>query len=126
MSEIITVGLDLAKTVFQARGADASGCAVLRKMSAKGTLHLKPQTQCVDLEALRQIGLQRLGHGKDRERGITRWNRNGRRNRREIGHQETPKWGTGSGPGALSRAPSGLIFPRPSLPLEPMRFVRLA
>ena len=31
MSEIITVGLDLAKNVFQVHGADASGWAVLRK-----------------------------------------------------------------------------------------------
>ena len=31
MSEIITVGLDLAKNVFQAHGADATGSAVLRK-----------------------------------------------------------------------------------------------
>lgn len=31
MSEISTVGLDLAKTVFQAHGADASGQAVLRR-----------------------------------------------------------------------------------------------
>jgi len=31
MSEITTVGLDLAKTVFQVHGADASGRAVLRK-----------------------------------------------------------------------------------------------
>ncbi|WP_112311428.1 IS110 family RNA-guided transposase [Pseudogemmobacter bohemicus] len=31
MSEITTVGLDLAKNVFQAHGADASGQAVLRK-----------------------------------------------------------------------------------------------
>lgn len=31
MSEIITVGLDLAKDVFQAHGADASGWAVLHK-----------------------------------------------------------------------------------------------
>lgn len=31
MSEIITVGLDLAKTVFQVHGADACGRAVLRK-----------------------------------------------------------------------------------------------
>ena len=31
MSEIITVGFDLAKNVFQAHGADASGRAVLRK-----------------------------------------------------------------------------------------------
>ena len=31
MSEIITVGLDLAKNVFQVHGADATGGAVLRK-----------------------------------------------------------------------------------------------
>jgi transposase len=31
MSEMITVGLDLAKTVFQAHGGDAWGHAVLRK-----------------------------------------------------------------------------------------------
>lgn len=31
MSEIITVGLDLAKNVFQAHGADVLGRAVLRK-----------------------------------------------------------------------------------------------
>ncbi|KFI24312.1 transposase [Haematobacter missouriensis] len=31
MSKITTVGLDLAKNVFQAHGADASGQAVLRK-----------------------------------------------------------------------------------------------
>lgn len=31
MSEIITVGLDLAKNLFQAHGADASVRAVLRK-----------------------------------------------------------------------------------------------
>lgn len=31
MSEISTVGLDLAKTVFQVHGADGSGQAVLRR-----------------------------------------------------------------------------------------------
>ena len=31
MSKIITAGLNLAKDVFQAHGADASGQAVLRK-----------------------------------------------------------------------------------------------
>ncbi len=31
MAEITTVGLDLAKNVFQAHGADISGQAVLRK-----------------------------------------------------------------------------------------------
>jgi len=31
MSEIVTVGLDLAKNVFQVHGADGAGQAVLRK-----------------------------------------------------------------------------------------------
>ncbi len=31
MSEILTVGLDLAKNVFQVHGADSAGHAVLRK-----------------------------------------------------------------------------------------------
>ncbi len=31
MSEIITVGLDLEKNVFQVHGADTKGAAVLRK-----------------------------------------------------------------------------------------------
>ena len=31
MTEITTVGLDLAKSVFQVHGADASGCGMLRK-----------------------------------------------------------------------------------------------
>ncbi len=31
MSEIITVGLDLAKNVFQVHGADGAGRAVVRK-----------------------------------------------------------------------------------------------
>jgi transposase len=31
MSEVSTIGLDLAKLVFQAHGADASGNIVLRK-----------------------------------------------------------------------------------------------
>ena len=33
MSEIITVGLDLAKNVFQAHGADASGRTVLVRVA---------------------------------------------------------------------------------------------
>ncbi len=36
MSEIITVGLDLAKNVFHVHGADASGQAVLRKKLRRG------------------------------------------------------------------------------------------
>ena len=36
MSEIATVGLDLAKNVFQVHGADASGRAVLRRTLRRG------------------------------------------------------------------------------------------
>jgi hypothetical protein len=55
-----------------------------------GALHLKPQTQRVDLEALGEIRLQHFGDGEDRGRGIARWNGNGRRNECEIGHREAP------------------------------------
>ena len=59
--------------------------------TAKGAFHLEAQTQRVNLEALGEIGLQRLGHGEDRGRGIARWNRNGRRDSSEIGHRGTPE-----------------------------------
>jgi transposase len=36
MSEIITVGLDLAKNVFQVHGADSAGRAILRKKLRRG------------------------------------------------------------------------------------------
>ncbi|GLO68681.1 hypothetical protein MACH17_01980 [Phaeobacter inhibens] len=36
MSEIITVGLDLAKNVFQVHGADRAGRAILRKKLRRG------------------------------------------------------------------------------------------
>jgi transposase len=36
MSEVTTVGLDLAKTVFQVHGIDGSGAAVLRKRLRRG------------------------------------------------------------------------------------------
>lgn len=36
MSEIITIGLDLAKNVFQVHGADTAGRAILRKKLRRG------------------------------------------------------------------------------------------
>jgi transposase len=47
MSEIITVGLDLAKNVFQVHGADTAGRAILRKRLRRGQVleffeHLRP------------------------------------------------------------------------------------
>ena len=70
MSDIITVGLDLAKNVFQVHGADASGVGVLRKKLRRGQVlaffsHLPPCL--VAMEACggahfwgREIG--KLGH----------------------------------------------------------------
>ena len=36
MSEVLTIGLDLAKNVFQVHGADASGAVVFRKQLRRG------------------------------------------------------------------------------------------
>jgi len=36
MSEVTTIGLDLAKHVFQVHGVDRSGAAVLRKQLRRG------------------------------------------------------------------------------------------
>ena len=36
MSEVTTIGLDLAKHVFQVHGVDASGAVVLRKQLRRG------------------------------------------------------------------------------------------
>ena len=49
MSDIITVGLDLAKNVFQVHGADGAGQAVLRKkLRRKQVLEFFSQLpQCV-------------------------------------------------------------------------------
>ncbi len=70
MSEIITVGLDLAKNVFQVHGADAAGRAVLRKKLRRSQVleFFNQQPVCVvALEACggahfwsREIG--KLGH----------------------------------------------------------------
>ena len=59
MSEITTVGLDLAKNVFQAHGADASGRAVLRKKLRRD--------QVLDL---RPVATLRRGHGSVRPRAF--------------------------------------------------------
>ena len=36
MSEVRTIGLDLAKNIFQVHGADASGAVVFRKQLRRG------------------------------------------------------------------------------------------
>jgi transposase len=38
MSEISTIGLDLAKNVFQVHGVDASGAVVLRRQLRRGAV----------------------------------------------------------------------------------------
>lgn len=85
MALIVLAGPALAQSI------DLSPVQTLLQGIVEGALHLKPQTQRVDLETLRQIGLQRLGDGEDCGRGIARWNSNGKSNRREIGHREAPE-----------------------------------
>ena len=54
MSEVSTIGLDIAKHVFQAHGADASGRVVFRKKITRSKLieFLASQPRCmVALEA---------------------------------------------------------------------------
>ena len=70
MSEITTVGLDLAKNVFQVHGADGAGRAVVRKKLRRGQVldFFSQLTSCiVAMEACggahfwgREIG--KLGH----------------------------------------------------------------
>ncbi|SPJ24122.1 hypothetical protein PAA8504_01948 [Palleronia abyssalis] len=69
MSEIITVGLDLAKNVFQLHGSDASGCMLLRRKLREQVLEFLPwlRSCTVAMEACggahywgREIG--KLGH----------------------------------------------------------------
>ena len=38
MGDVTTIGLDIAKTSFQARGADESGAVVFRKALSRGRL----------------------------------------------------------------------------------------
>ena len=49
MGKVITIGLDLAKTVFQAHGADASGSVVFRKKLGRSRLlaFFSAQPPCV-------------------------------------------------------------------------------
>ncbi len=49
MGEVITIGLDLAKSVFQAHGADAAGAVVFRKKLKRDQLlaFFAEQPRCV-------------------------------------------------------------------------------
>ena len=61
MGEVITVGLDLAKSVFQAHGADASGEVVFRKKLRRDQV----------AAVLRQQAALPGGDGGVRQRAIT-------------------------------------------------------
>ena len=71
MGEVSTIGVDLAKSVFQVHGADASGAVLFRKKLRRhqGLTFFAAQPRCtVAMEACgsahhwaREIG--RLGHG---------------------------------------------------------------
>ncbi len=70
MGDVSTIGLDIAKSVFQAHGADASGAVVFRKKLSRGRLltFFADQPPClVAMEACAGAHywgreLMRLGH----------------------------------------------------------------
>jgi transposase len=70
VGEVTTIGLDIAKSVFQAHGADASGSIVFRKKLSRGRLLAFFAAQPPCLVALEACGgahhwgreLARLGH----------------------------------------------------------------
>jgi transposase len=70
MGEVITIGLDIAKSAFQAHGADATGAVVFRKKLARGRLLSFFAAQPACLVAMEACGgahhwgreLSRLGH----------------------------------------------------------------
>ena len=80
VSEVSVVGLDIAKHVFQAHGADASGSVVFRKEIARARLlaFFASQPRChVVLEACGSAHrwareLMKLGHGSTRRSGADR------------------------------------------------------
>ncbi len=54
MNEVITIGVDLAKNVFQVHGVDAEGAVVVRRQLRRGQVlpFLKKQPPClVGMEA---------------------------------------------------------------------------
>jgi hypothetical protein len=85
--------------------------------AAEGALHLEAQAQRVDLKALRQIGLQRLGHCEDRGGRIRQDRNNDRRqhgrDQRLERHQNTSGWGNWQSR-RRSRAAFQLPLPQPA------------
>ena len=68
MNEVTTIGLDIAKSVFQAHGIDEAGKVVVRRQLRRGQVlpFFKKLPPClVGLEALRERAL--LGAG---DRGV--------------------------------------------------------
>ena len=75
MGEISTIGLDLAKTVFQAHGADASGGAAAAQRARQGGNGIVDQHRI-----LKRAGFgQKLGGGAGchLDRGVTHFTRGG-------------------------------------------------
>lgn len=78
MSEVRTIGLDLAKNVFQVHGADASGAVVFRKQLRRGQVlkFFGSLPRC--LVAMEACGsshfwareIDRLGHEVRRHRNV--------------------------------------------------------
>jgi transposase len=85
MGEVTTIGLDLAKHVFQVHGVDAEGAAVLRKQLRRGQVLstdaeaiceavMRPTMRFVPVKTAEQQGALLLHRARERlVRQRTRW-----------------------------------------------------
>ena len=64
MPATTTVGLDIAKSVFQVHGIDARGCVVVRRQLSAGTFAFKKLAPC--LSASRHVPRRIIGRASCR------------------------------------------------------------
>ena len=69
MNEVITIGLDLAKNVFQVHGVDASGRAIVRRQLRRSQVlpFFEKQPSC---PALKPALPRTTGRGRSRSLGM--------------------------------------------------------
>ena len=70
MNEVTTIGLDLAKNVFQVHGVDASGRAVVRRQLRRSQVLPFFEKQAACLVGIEACATRITGRGRSRSSGI--------------------------------------------------------
>jgi len=70
MNEVTTIGLDLAKNVFQVHGVDASGRAVVRRQLRRSQLLPFFERQAACLVGIEACATSHHGGGRSRSLGM--------------------------------------------------------